>query len=147
MFQVCAGKNCEGYWCRKTRHPRFPLSLCRDQICLDGGPVYIPHSRWRDAHSIVRSPKYRRRLPLQQHRAIPRGARNMNTEQLEIFHRMYKCEAFAWCFHSLPNMEVREDVTRWILADILLIFSIYETFDCNTFFLFPKLKYVMNRVD
>jgi hypothetical protein len=34
-----------------------------------------------------------------------------------------KCEASNWRFHSLPNMEVGEDETRWILADILQMFS------------------------
>jgi hypothetical protein len=50
----------------------------------------------------------------------------------QIFRQMSKCEASGWRFHSLPNMVMRgrspvagsgKDGARWILANILQIFS------------------------
>lgn len=46
----------------------------------------------------------------------------------QIFHWLYKCEAAAWCFHSLPNMN---DID---FGQHSATFLISETFDLNTIF-------------
>ena len=60
----------------------------------------------------------------------------------QIFHWMYKYEASTWCFHSLPNMVVRESPLarsgrKWNEMDYGLHSAnvlIDETFDLNTVF-------------